>query len=84
MENILTSYGGQSPWVRNDDPVYPCNWVARADKYSCYQQATTRIIRVIGVDWEQTRRDLRWVEAGFVKTCFGSFGQNASVVAFAT
>ncbi|MBA2643285.1 MAG: hypothetical protein H0U82_10205, partial [Actinobacteria bacterium] len=43
MENILTSYGGQSPWVRNDDPLYPCNWVAREDKYSCYQQATTRI-----------------------------------------
>ena len=29
MENILTSYGGQSPWVRDDDPLYPCDWVAR-------------------------------------------------------
>ena len=53
MENFVTSYGGQSPWVRDSDPLYPCNTVAERDKYTCYQQATTRIIRVVGLDWEK-------------------------------
>lgn len=80
MENILTSYGGQSPWVRDDDPLYPCNSVAREDKYTCYQQATTRIIRVVGVDWEKIAQACADAEADWVSTCFGSFGQNASVI----
>ncbi len=80
MENILTSYGGQSPWVKDDDPLYPCNWVAREDKYTCYQQATTRIIRVVGLDWDKIAQTCADVEDDWVVTCFGSFGQNASVV----
>jgi hypothetical protein len=81
MENILTSYGGVSPWVKASDPVYPCNWVAAKDKYTCYQQVTTRMIRVFGVNWERMARLCSRVESGWVSTCFGSFGQNASVLA---
>ena len=81
MENILTSYGGQSPWVRDDDPLYPCDWVARADKYPCYQNAATRIIRVVGVDWETIAKTCARADKEFVTTCFGSYGQNASVIA---
>jgi hypothetical protein len=82
MENILTSYGGQSPWVRNDDPLYPCNWVARGDKYPCYQNAVTRIIRVVGAEWDTIAETCAEADKGFVATCFGSYGQNASVAAF--
>jgi hypothetical protein len=79
MENFVTSYGGQSPYVRNDDPLYPCDWVAEIDKYTCYQQATTRIVRVVGLDWEKIARICASAEKGWISTCFGSFGQNASV-----
>jgi hypothetical protein len=79
MENFLTSYGGQSPYVRDDDPLYPCNWVAKVDKYTCYQQATTRIVRVVGSDWTKIAQTCAEAEAEWVTTCFGSFGQNASV-----
>jgi hypothetical protein len=82
MENILTSYGGQSPWVRNDDALYPCNWVARGDKFPCYQNAVTRIIRVVGTEWNTIAETCAEADKGFVETCFGSYGQNASVVAF--
>jgi hypothetical protein len=82
MENFLTSYGGQSPWVRDDDPLYPCNWVAEGDKYTCYQQATTRIIRVVGLDWEKIAQTCTGAEPNWIDTCFGSFGQNASVQGF--
>ena len=83
MENILTSYGGHSPWVRDDDPLYPCNRVAREDKFPCYQNAATRIIRVVGAgDLEKVAQICAEAEDGFVSTCFGSYGQNASVAGF--
>jgi hypothetical protein len=82
MENFVTSFGGQSPWVRDDDPLYPCNEVAERDKYTCYQQATTRIIRVVGLDWEKIAQSCAGAESRWVETCFGSFGQNASVQGF--
>lgn len=81
MENILTSYGGKSPWVRDNDPVFPCDWVAREDKYTCYQQVTTRMIRVFGVNWKRMAQVCARVEREWIATCFGSFGQNASVLA---
>jgi hypothetical protein len=81
MENILTSYGGVSPWVKAGDPVYPCDWVAERDKYTCYQQVTTRMIRVFGVNWDRMARLCSHVESRWVSTCFGSLGQNASVLA---
>jgi hypothetical protein len=82
MENFVTSYGGQSPWVRDDDPLFPCDWVAEGDKYTCYQQATTRIIRVVGLDWEKIAQTCAGAEPNWIDTCFGSFGQNASVQGF--
>ena len=82
MENVVTSFGGESPWVRDDDPLYPCDWVAERDKYTCYQQATTRIIRVVGLDWEKIAQACAKAESDWVDTCFGSFGQNASVQGF--
>ncbi len=82
MENILTSYGGQSPWVRDDDGLYPCNWVAPRHKYPCYQNATTRILRIVGPDWKKVAETCAKADAEFVTTCFGSYGQNASVAAF--
>jgi hypothetical protein len=82
MENFVTSYGGQSPWVRDNDPLYPCNRVAERDKYTCYQQATTRIIRVVGLDWEKIAQACAGAEPDWIDTCFGSFGQNASVQGF--
>ena len=82
MENFVTSFGGQSPWVRDDDPLYPCDWVDEEDKYTCYQQATTRIIRVVGLDWQKIAQTCAETESRWVDTCFGSFGQNASVQGF--
>jgi copper chaperone CopZ len=78
MENISTSYGVQSRWVREDDPVYPCNWVAEEDKLTCYQLVTSRIIRVNGVDWEETAETCAGVEKAFVGRCFESYGRDVA------
>jgi hypothetical protein len=82
MENFITSYGGQSPYVRDNDPLYPCDWVAERDKYTCYQQATTRILRVVGTDWAKVAETCSRAEPEWITTCFGSLGQNASVQGF--
>jgi hypothetical protein len=81
MENVVSSYGGQSPWVRDEDPLYPCDWVAQSDKFTCYQLAATRIFRVVGPDWEKGAETCTKADEGFVETCFGSFGQSASLAA---
>jgi hypothetical protein len=78
MENFFTSYGVQSSWVKDEDPVYPCNWVAEEDKQPCYQLVTSRILRVVGVDWERTAEICASVEPDWVSECFESYGRDAS------
>jgi hypothetical protein len=78
MENIATSYGVASPWVKDDDPVYPCNWVEEEDKQTCYQLVTSRILRVVGVDWERVAQICSTVEQGWVSQCFQSYGRDVS------
>jgi hypothetical protein len=78
MENFFTSYGVESPWVRENDPVYPCNSVAEADKQPCYQLVTSRVLRVVGVDWQRTAEICASVERRWVRSCFESYGRDAS------
>ena len=78
MENISSSYGVTSQWVRDDDPVYPCDAVDRNDKITCYGLVTSRIIRVDGLDWENAAEICAGVETNFVKTCFRSLGRDIS------
>ncbi len=59
MENISTSYGVRSLWLRDEDPLYPCNWVGLEAKRRCYQLVTSRILPTVGDDWEPHCRDLR-------------------------
>ena len=78
MENISTSYGVRSRWVRDDDPVYPCNAVARDDKSTCYQLATSRVLQVVGADWERVAEVCAGVEKGWTQQCFESMGRDVS------
>ena len=76
MENLSSSYGVTSRYLRDDDPLYPCNWV-RGDenKAVCYGLVTSRIIR-LGLDWHQTAEVCAGAEKGYVAMCFGSFGRD--------
>jgi hypothetical protein len=78
MENISMSYGFRSMWLKDDDPVYPCNWVARAAKRRCYQYVTSRILPSVNDDWTRTAAMCMRVERDFVDDCFQSFGRDAS------
>lgn len=78
MENIQSSYGFTSIFLKNDDPIYPCNWVPMGERRRCYQIVTSRILGAVGDDWERTAEICSEVESAFVGWCFRSFGRDAS------
>jgi hypothetical protein len=78
MENINSSYGFKSPWLRKKDLVYPCEVVKKRDKLYCYLMVTSRILQANGYNWHAAARICSRVERGWVATCFQSFGRDAS------
>ena len=78
MENLQTSYGIQSPWLRDNDPLYPCPEVAERHKLYCYLMVTSRILDVVHGDWKKTVSWCRKAEKGWIATCFQSLGRDAS------
>jgi hypothetical protein len=78
MENISSSYGFTSQWLKDDDPVYPCNSVAKRHKYYCYLMVTSRILETNGYDWKDAAATCTTVEKEWIEICFQSFGRDAS------
>ncbi len=78
MENLQTSYGTRSKWLKDDQPLYPCTTVAERHKLYCYLMVTSRILDVVGGDWQKTVDWCRKAEPAWVATCFQSLGRDAS------
>ena len=78
MENQQTSFGAKSPWLKDDDLLYPCTIVETADKLYCYLLVTSHILPLVNSDWAETARWCRKSDAEFVKYCFQSMGRDAS------
>ncbi len=78
MENISSSYGIKSRWLKDDDLIYPCNAIAERYKLYCYLILTSRVLQANGYDWEQTVATCRRSDKGWVPTCFQSLGRDAS------
>ena len=78
MENISSTYGVRSKWLREDDLVYPCNAIKERHKLYCYLMVTSRVNEANGYDWRETASVCESVEKGWVRTCFESFGRDAS------
>ncbi len=78
MENVVSSYGVKSPWLRADDGVYPCRVMKERHKLYCYLMATSRILQVNGYDWRKTAQTCATVEVSWRETCFASMGRDAS------
>jgi mono/diheme cytochrome c family protein len=78
MENISSSYGVKSRWLKDDDLIYPCNVVAERHKVYCYLMVTSRILPVVGYDFRRTAAFCRRSEPKWVGTCYESLGRDAS------
>ncbi len=81
MENFNSSYGVTSKYLRKGDPIYPCNDVAERHKLYCYLLVTANILRVENGDLRKTADACRLSEPAWVKTCYESFGRDASGIA---
>jgi Cytochrome C oxidase, cbb3-type, subunit III len=78
MENISSSYGIKSRWLRDDDLIYPCNTIAERYKLYCYLMVTSRILEANGYDWAKTVSTCRKSDRSWIATCFQSLGRDAS------
>ena len=78
MENGSTVYGLRSQWLKDDDPIYPCNRVKLRDKASCYLRVTTQILRTNHFNWPNTAARCRGVQLRWRLYCFRSYGRDAA------
>jgi mono/diheme cytochrome c family protein len=78
MENISSSYGVKSRWLKDDDLIYPCNAVKERHKVYCYLMVTSRILPEVGYDFRRTANFCRRSEPAWVATCYESLGRDAS------
>ena len=78
MENVSSSYGIKSRWLRDNDLIYPCNTIAEKYKLYCYLMVTSRILEANDYDWAKTVSECRRSDRGWVATCFQSLGRDAS------
>ena len=78
MENISSSYGVKSKWLKDDDLVYPCNKVAERHKTYCYLMLTSRVLQVNGYKWAPTAKLCARVEEFGRDLCYQSLGRDAS------
>jgi hypothetical protein len=80
MENISSSYGIRSEWLRDDDLIYPCRTIQEHQKEGCYLIVTSRILEANGYAWEDAARVCRTSDADWIDVCFQSFGRDAAGV----
>ena len=78
MENLSSSYGIKSKWLKDDDLIYPCNIVAERHKVYCYLMVTSRILQVNGYNFAKASKTCRTSEKAWIPTCFQSLGRDAS------
>jgi hypothetical protein len=78
MENVASSYDVESKWVKDDNLIYPCDAVKRKYKTPCYLMVTSRILQETGYAWKKAARLCAKVERNWVRTCFQSYGRDAS------
>jgi mono/diheme cytochrome c family protein len=78
MENIQSSYGVKSRWLKPKDLIYPCNSVAERDKYYCYDLVPGRVLPVYQHDFRQAIKWCRRSEPGWAIVCFQGLGREAS------
>ena len=78
MENLSTSYGVKSQWLKDSDLIYPCDVVAKRHKIYCYLMVTSRILPTVNYNFAKASKICRKSEKAWIATCFQSLGRDAS------
>jgi|SRR3989344_5057534 len=79
MENIMNAIqmGGESKYLKNDEPMYPCTAVDDRYKQECYLMQTSQALRVLNYDHEKVFQ-LCADSGEYSKVCYQSLGRDAS------
>lgn len=81
MENVGTRFGFRSQWLKDDDPLYPCNAVQVGYRRSCYVRSTTRVLLLNGNDFAKTASTCELAGLRWAPFCFRGYGRDAVVEA---
>ena len=79
MENVSTRFGFRSPWLEEEEPLYPCTRVQQRHRRSCYVRSTTWALEVNGNDFGKTARLCKSAGARWAPFCFRGLGRDAVV-----
>lgn len=77
MENVNTQFGFRSPWLDDEDPLYPCRLVMSADQRSCYLRASWRILASEQGSFARTAAACARL-GQWARTCFHGLGRDAA------
>lgn len=79
MENIMIAIqmGGESKYLKSDQPMYPCTAVDSRYREECYLMQTSQALRVLNNDYA-TVFELCSKAEGYQNVCYQSLGRDAS------
>jgi len=77
MENANTRFGFRSPWLNDEDPLYPCNELAPFDRRHCFARASTQILKLNGNDFEAAAGTCSSLAPRWARHCFRGLGRDA-------
>ncbi|HWZ65396.1 MAG TPA: hypothetical protein VNX65_01205 [Patescibacteria group bacterium] len=80
MQNVMDELDNDhgKPYLKADDPMYPCTAVAEQYKSQCYLMQTSHALKVAKEDFSTVFSECSAVEPVYRDTCYQSLGRDAS------
>jgi len=79
MENIIANdVDHATRFLKDDDPLYPCNAVEDRYKSSCYFMQTSRMLDIVNGDFNKVFELCSEADTAYINTCYQSLGRDAS------
>jgi hypothetical protein len=84
MQNIMNEQtpdkeeGYASPYLKQDQPMYPCTELEDKYKEQCYLMQTSHALQVLGYDFTKVFALCDATESKYRDTCYQSLGRDAS------
>lgn len=79
MENVISnSEDSPSKFLKDDDPLYPCNVVEDQYRYQCYLMQTSYMLVIFDGDFGKAFDTCAAIEEKYRVPCYQSLGRDAS------
>ena len=79
MENVIIDSRGEfTPYLKPEEPLYPCSAVKDAYKQTCYLMQSSYMLKVSNESFARVFELCSTADEKFVDTCYQSLGRDAS------